>query len=682
MTDFAWFPATGDGQSQATAVAWKIGAFPFATGADWLDVDVVSLQPTTGTVPGAVAGGVPQDSVFLAAGQAFGQTFNLFYQPDPGNGDPFLAADGDGNYDFPADVVLNSGSVALNTLGLEQANGGGSFAPTLDIEGATLDVTGSVVALYSPNLLPPGPSSIVAEGGNFARSERRSLLAARSRSAMGVGLKSAAAWMTSVQFNGGTGNVLRLDSATLPFGRVLDFTTGDTIDFGAVAPGIVRGVAIGPGIGADNSFGNTLIIDETNGTTITFAVNLSVGLARNFAGATLTASSDGAGGTDISFAAPVAGETLSDNGTSSNLVGDANDDIFIGTTGNDTIITGIGHNLVAPGSGNDIILASGSDVIFPETGGSEAIFALSPVMAAVGAGHMAFVNGDGQATVFGGGSGSATINGGAGGGLFAGGTGGLNIIEGGSGACTMFGSSGSDLLAAGGLTANLLIAGSGNETLTGIGSLGANVMFAGAGNDLLGGGTGKETFFAGHGNATVIGGTGADLYGFINGFAGGTEAVFGFSTAKGDLISLQGYGANEVQNDLANATVAGGNTTLTLSDHTQVTFMGVTGLSTVRVRLADAQRLLRLGRTPHDGFRMVPGDRQRAESGDRFHLEHRRVPVRNRRRLAERGCRAADDGHRAGCRFGRCSAGQRVPGRGAGHRFGDRHVLPPQPGQG
>ncbi len=575
MTDFAWFPATGDGQSEATAFAWNIGAFPFATGADWLNVDV--LPPTTGTVPGAVSDGVPRDSAFLAAGQTFGEIFNKFYQPDPANGDPFLAADGDGSYDFPANVVLNSGSVALNTLGLEQANGGGSFAPTLDIEGATLDVTGSVVSLYGPNLLPPGPSSIVAEGGNFAPERAPQPFGGTIEIGNGGRLEVGGSINSAVQFNGGSGNVLRLDSGF--FAQLSDFSAGDTIDLGTVAPGSVRSVAVGAGIGVDTDFGNSLTINETNGTTLSFLLGPIVAPAQNFAGAILSKSSDGAGGTDISFAAPVAGDTFSDGGTSSNLVGDANDDIFIGTTGNDTIATGIGHNLIEPGSGNDIILDSGSDVIFPETGGSEAIFALSSIMAAVGAGHMAFVNGDEQTTVFGGGSGSATINGGAGGGLYAGGTGGLNVIVGGSGACTMFGSSGSDLLMAGGLAANLLIAGSGNETLTGIGSLGANVMYAGAGNDLLGGGTGKETFFAGHGNATVIGGTGADLYGFINGLAGGTETVFGFSTAKGDQISLQGYGANEVQNDLANAVVSGGNTMLTLSDHTRVTFVGVTGLS-------------------------------------------------------------------------------------------------------
>ncbi len=42
---------------------------------------------------------------------------------------------------------------------------------------------------------------------------------------------------------------------------------------------------------------------------------------------------------------------------------------------------------------------------------------------------------------------------------------------------------------------------------------------------------------------------------------------------------MQGYGANAVQAALGSATVAGGSTTLTLSDHTSVTFIGVTGLN-------------------------------------------------------------------------------------------------------
>jgi Ca2+-binding RTX toxin-like protein len=96
---------------------------------------------------------------------------------------------------------------------------------------------------------------------------------------------------------------------------------------------------------------------------------------------------------------------------------------------------------------------------------------------------------------------------------------------------------------------------------------------------LLGGGSGQETFFAGSGNATVIGGTGADLYAFVNGEAGGSETIFGFDSSKGDQVTLQGYGPDEVRNDLKNATTSGGNTVITLSDNTSITFIGVTNLS-------------------------------------------------------------------------------------------------------
>ncbi len=287
----------------------------------------------------------------------------------------------------------------------------------------------------------------------------------------------------------------------------------------------------------------------------------------------------GGAGADTLNGAAGTNTTFRDGGGNASMVGGNGNDIFIGTTGNDTITTGTGSNLVVPGSGKDQINAHGaSDVIFP--GGSDTVFAFGKVLTAVGTGQLVFLNGANQATVLGGGSGSALINGGPGGGLFAGGTGGLNVIFGGTGASTIFGSSGSDLLVAGGSNADFLIAGSGNETLTGLGSTGNNIFYAGAGNDLLGGGSGNETFFGSHGNSTVIGGSGADLYAFVNNvFAGGNETIFGFNTGKGDLIALQGYGANEAQNDLANQKNVGGSTVLTLSDHTQITFVGVSSLN-------------------------------------------------------------------------------------------------------
>ena len=142
----------------------------------------------------------------------------------------------------------------------------------------------------------------------------------------------------------------------------------------------------------------------------------------------------------------------------------------------------------------------------------------------------------------------------------------------------LFGSSGSDLLFAGGANADLLIAGSGNETLSGLGSTGANVFYRGQRPDLLGGGAGAETFFAGRGSSTVIGGTGADLYGFINGFGGGTSRVR-VQRREGRPHLVAGIWHERGAGGARYASVAGGSTTLTLSDHTSVTFIGVAGLN-------------------------------------------------------------------------------------------------------
>ena len=56
----------------------------------------------------------------------------------------------------------------------------------------------------------------------------------------------------------------------------------------------------------------------------------------------------------------------------------------------------------------------------------------------------------------------------------------------------------------------------------------------------------------------------------------GTVTVQNFNAAE--KVTLQGYGANEVSRALSTANV-GANTTLTLSDNTRVTFVGVTNLT-------------------------------------------------------------------------------------------------------
>ena len=301
-------------------------------------------------------------------------------------------------------------------------------------------------------------------------------------------------------------------------------------------------------------------------------------------------------------------KTLSDHGTAATLVGSGSrPTLYLGSTGNDTIATAAGGvGVVQPGSGNDLIIASGADFVLPGTGGSDTVFAAGHVVAGIGAGMLTFVNGANAATVLGG-AGSALISGGAGGGLFAAGAGGASTVLGGAGAATILGGGNGDVLFAGGAAGDEIAAGPGSETLSAAGSTGNDVFFGGTGNDVIAAGAGNDsvvagpgapTIFAGAGNAaifagsgadlivlgagagyvqmgtgnaTVFGGTGADLFGVIDGQAGGSDAIAGFKNGT-DHIRLQGYAS-------APAISAAGNTTITLSDHTQITLLGVSHLA-------------------------------------------------------------------------------------------------------
>ena len=122
----------------------------------------------------------------------------------------------------------------------------------------------------------------------------------------------------------------------------------------------------------------------------------------------------------------------------------------------------------------------------------------------------------------------------------------------------------------------MLTAGSGNETLTGGLATGANTFQAGSGNDLVIGGLGNDVLQAGTGNASLAGSLGNNQFLFVNGEAGGNDMLMDFTLSHGNKVNLQGYGANQVDTALAGAVVAKGNTTITLSDNTSITFLSDT----------------------------------------------------------------------------------------------------------
>jgi Ca2+-binding RTX toxin-like protein len=241
--------------------------------------------------------------------------------------------------------------------------------------------------------------------------------------------------------------------------------------------------------------------------------------------------------------------------------GNGDDNILAAGTGSDTINAGGGHNAITLGSGNDVLLSTGDDTVNAGSG-SETITAIGTGSDVIfgGPGTLLFVATGGSATIFGG-SGSDTFLGGPGRAVVHGGTGGNNLLFGGTGATTLFGGgNGDQLTAANGSAAQALHAGAGNETLFG------------------GFSRGLDTFYGGTGNASITAGSGTNLFVFTDGQAGGTASIQGFASSR-DQVDLQGYGKNEVAQALKSQSVVGGTDTITLSDHTTISFANVSSLT-------------------------------------------------------------------------------------------------------
>lgn len=274
-----------------------------------------------------------------------------------------------------------------------------------------------------------------------------------------------------------------------------------------------------------------------------------------------------------------------------------------------------GEDTISAVSANTTIFHSGEDLTVIDGTGA------ATVIGEVGRSLSYAVEGDAYGGLdVQGGSGRVTVFGEDDGGAIFGGTAGGNVIVAGSSQpggsptlgfaqpVTIAGGGNGDLLVATGGLNNLIAAAGGNETLTGAGATGNNTFFggagadeivAGSGNDTIVGGSGAATIFggagmadifagagaeiivgglgqayiqAGAGQATVFASRGADLFGVVNGQSGGGLTIVGFRPGI-DLLHAQGYAS------APQITSAGGNTTLTFTDHTTVTLAGVTSLT-------------------------------------------------------------------------------------------------------
>jgi hypothetical protein len=386
---------------------------------------------------------------------------------------------------------------------------------------------------------------------------------------------------------------------------VLDTGSKDTINAASSALTATLAGSSGVVYGTFSGLGTTLTLDVTgsgetvNGSGSNLVMTIG-GSARstvvrgNFSGGTSMAVLDSGSGDSVTGAASAVNATLagSRDVVSGNLaaahtaltavVSGSDDTVMAGNSNTAvTIAAGAaraqvqGNGAGSPGtlsvldngSNDAVVVGNGSATV--SAGGSSQNLQVN-----AGAGSLNFVGGSGAATVIGG-TGTLRAQGGAGGLVFAAGTGAATVSSG-TGTVTLLGASGSSITFQGSLGGAVYQAGNGNETLNAAGSATANTIQGGTdphSRDLLIGGSGSDEMVAGAGTETLTGGSGADVFVFSHVMTqGGIDTVTDLTA--NDQVRMTGYNESASQ-VLGSAVQSGGNTTVTLSDATQITFVGV-----------------------------------------------------------------------------------------------------------
>ena len=316
----------------------------------------------------------------------------------------------------------------------------------------------------------------------------------------------------------------------------------------------------------ESSGSNTLVFGNSGAMTLTLT-GAAATVAAGSGDATVSVGS--AASSTILFGG--SGTLAVDNGGSGTEIAG-----FTGTVSlsgsNSLVFDGFGSaGTVTDAGSNDTIVGGDNSSTVTATTGNSLVFGTT--------GSLDFVGGSAAATVIAG-SGAISAQGGQGGVVFAAHADNTaETVTAGTGGATLFGANGSDVNLNG--AGNVLYGGystSGEgETVNGASLSGAVDIYAGAGNDSLVGGTGSDTMVAGTGDDTMTGGAGNNLFGFFDGSAGGHYTITDFSSS--DAVYLGGYGTAAAATAIANATSAGGSTTITLADNTTITFSGVSSAS-------------------------------------------------------------------------------------------------------
>jgi hypothetical protein len=235
--------------------------------------------------------------------------------------------------------------------------------------------------------------------------------------------------------------------------------------------------------------------------------------------------------------------------------------------------TSVAGTVVIPNSGLTITISGASAIDDAAPNGGNSITSTSPSVVFASQ-NDTISAASGSTTLFGASSQQTTFSVGGTGNSIVGGSGSIWGVASGDNS-TLVGGSAVSLFTVTGSN-NLVVAGSGGPTgvdlsgTTGPEQVTTNPL-GNSGTLVATLGSGADTVIAGGGASTITAGSGNDVFGFVDGHAGGSVVIIGFNASDNIAFGGYGYSATNVPTE----TVTSGGDVMTLSDGTTILFAGL-----------------------------------------------------------------------------------------------------------